>query len=251
MTTHLLAPQSGVIYGPVRSRRLGRSLGINLLSAGHKVCTFDCLYCQYGWTRCFSVHQARLPSVAEVSAAVAAALQALDEPPQWLTLAGNGEPTLHPDFPVLVDQLLRLRDRFSPASRTTILSNSSEVTDPAIRAALARLDGRIMKLDVADEQALRAYNRPAQRSFEQIVEGLARLENLTLQALFADGPAGNCSPEHCERWLRLVTDLAPQAVQLYTLDRSPPATDLGPAEPGRLDTMAQKLKAAGIPTQVY
>jgi len=119
-----LRPKEGITYGPVRSRRLGRSLGINLMPPRRKVCTFDCVYCQYGRTASFSVDSAEsgLPTVPEVAAAVELSLAGLAEPPEWLTFSGNGEPTLHPEFPAMVEAVDTLRDRLCPATGTAVLS---------------------------------------------------------------------------------------------------------------------------------
>jgi wyosine [tRNA(Phe)-imidazoG37] synthetase (radical SAM superfamily) len=250
----LLELKSEITYGPVSSRRLGRSLGINLLPARRKVCTFDCVYCQYGWTRCFDVAPvaSTLPSVEEMVAAVTAALKTLDPLPAWLTFSGNGEATLHPRFPEMVDALLRLRDRLSPGSLTAILSNSTQAGEPAIRAALARLDARIMKLDAGDEEMLRAYNRPAPGvSYGKMLDGLAALDDLTIQTLIAAGPGGNDASAHVERWLAQVRALSPSAVQLYTLDRSAPARSLRPAALEQLDAIADQLTSTGISATVY
>jgi wyosine [tRNA(Phe)-imidazoG37] synthetase (radical SAM superfamily) len=250
----LLELKPDITYGPVNSRRLGRSLGINLLPSRRKVCTFDCVYCQYGWTRCFDIDTAdyRLPEPEEVVAAVTEAISSLAEPPAWLTFSGNGEPTLHPRFAEMVDALLELRDRLVPQARTAILSNSSEVGNTDVRAALARLDARIMKLDAGDEATFRSYNRPAHRvRYEQVLDGLARLEDVTLQTLIASGPDGNDAPAHLEQWLERVTVLSPIDVQIYTLDRPVPATGLSSTAPEVLARLAEQLRGRGVPATVY
>jgi wyosine [tRNA(Phe)-imidazoG37] synthetase (radical SAM superfamily) len=251
----LLQPKDTIVYGPVRSRRLGRSLGINLLPAGRKLCSFDCQYCQYG----FAARVARIPSApgsfptpGRVVEAVAAALGELAEPPAWLTFSGNGEPTLHPRFTEVVDDIIALRDRMAPQARTAILSNSTRLADEGMRHALSRLDARIMKLDVGTEAGLRRFSQAAvSLSLESIVDGLARLADVTLQALFAGGPSGNLDAAEVAAWLEAVARIRPRAVQLYTLDREAPNAGLLRARPDQLHDIHARLSQRGIPATVY
>jgi len=246
--------QRGIVYGPVASRRLGRSLGVNLLPPRRKLCTFDCVYCQYGPTSSSGVSAlaGELPSVEEVVAAVEEALHRLPEPPAWLTFSGNGEPTLHPAFPDAVDAVIALRDRLCPGARTAVLSCSTEVRRPEVRAALARLDARIMKLDVGSEEALARYNRPARgATLAGILEGLGQLEGVTVQTLLAGGEDGNFSPADVDAWLDRVLALRPRAVQLYTLDRPTASRTLVPAPRPELEALAKRLRSEGIGAEVF
>ena len=249
----LLELKKGCVYGPVSSRRLGRSLGINVLPAARKVCTFDCQYCQYGWTRpdCLATADG-FPIVATVLAEMEAALARLPDPPAFLTFSGNGEPTLHPEFPGLVDGVIALRDRVVPSARTAILSNSTRVGDPAIRAALRRLDARIMKLDAGSQAVLDAFNQPLEPlGIDELVEGLRDLGDVTIQALFAGGPAGNHVPEHVAAWLARVERIRPVAVQVYTLDRDVPSRHLAPVPRPDLEAIAAALEARGIAATAF
>ncbi len=244
----------GAVYGPVASRRLGRSLGINLLPPRRKLCSFDCVYCQYGRTESRDVAgiENELPAVDVVLAAVEAALSRLDRPPEWLTFSGNGEPTLYPGFPEVVDGILELRDRVCPGTRTAVLSCSTEAARPEIRAALARLDARIMKLDVGSQALLDKYNRPAPGvTLDGIVAGLAGLEDVTLQALFAGGEDGNFTAANLKSWLNLVSRLRPREVQLYSLARSTAPADLRPLGRKELSAIAAMLDKEGIRATVY
>jgi wyosine [tRNA(Phe)-imidazoG37] synthetase (radical SAM superfamily) len=244
----------GMVYGPVASRRLGRSLGINLLPARDKRCRFDCVYCQYGaTTSCDASRLAgELPAVDQVIAAVEDALRRLPEQPAWLTFSGNGEPTLHPAFPAAVDAIVALRDRLCPQARTSVLSCSTEAGRPEVRSALARLDARIMKLDVGSEEALRRYNRPAAGvTLAGILEGLGQLEEVTLQTLLAGGADGNSTPADVDDWLERVLALRPRAVQLYTLARPTASRDLAPVTRAQLEAVAETLRAAGVGAEVY
>lgn len=255
----ILELKKGLTYGPVRSRRLGRSLGINLFPGDQKRCPFDCVYCQYGWTPRTAVHLDRevihLPTPGEVEAAVSRALESLPEPPAYLTFSGNGEPTLHPDFPEMVDRLVTLRNRLGGGMRTAVLSNSALVAETDIRAALARLDVRIMKLDCGTEEAFRRYNRPAPGlSLEGITEGLRSLaaeSSVTIQALFTGGADGNMASDNVSAWVERLRRVRPAVVQLYSLARGHPASDFRPASGSELERLAEAAGAAGASVTVF
>ena len=271
--------KDGIIYGPVSSRRLGRSLGINVLGAARKVCTFDCVYCQLRQPRAYAVdydsgvavckancHSCRftqaapgvdpgrheLPSVAEVLAAVEAAVRANPDL-QSLTLSGNGEPTLYPRFGDLVDGLVALRDRLCPMTAVSVLSNASVAARPSVRRALRKLDVRIMKLDAGDEDTFRALNRPCPGvALAGVVEGLRRLGAFTLQTLFVGGRPGNASAEQVEAWLVEVARLRPERIQIYSLDRLPAEGELVKLSREWLSEVAARARAAcGAEVGVY
>lgn len=244
----LVQLKEGIIYGPVKSRRLGRSLGINVLGAGRKICTFDCVYCQLRQARDYPVvYDCRTavcqrncadceftrPFAAEVSTphefpdvqtVLAAVEQALDEYTglDSLTLSGNGEPTVHPHFLGLVEALAAMRDRRCPGTAITVLSNAASLWRPSVRAALRRVDRRVMKLDAGSDDSLRRANRPCPgTSVEEIVEGLEALGDVTVQTLFFTGEHGNAAPGQVEAWYRALVRVRPVAVQVYSLDRVP------------------------------
>lgn len=220
----MLQLQRQIVYGPVRSRRLGGSLGINLLSTEVKVCSYNCLYCQYGWNEPPGPEGPRYPGVPEILESVEKALLMLPRPPAYITFSGNGEATLHPDFPSIVEGVTRIRHRIAPSSRTAILSNSSTVARREIRDALSRLDVRIMKLDAGNPETLRAYNQPSPDvEFDAVLEGLERLADVTIQALFTAGPLGNAGPDNVRDWIGRLIRIAPRTVQVYTLDRGYPS----------------------------
>jgi wyosine [tRNA(Phe)-imidazoG37] synthetase (radical SAM superfamily) len=248
----LLHPKAGIIYGPVPSRRLGLSLGINVLPFGQKYCTFDCAYCQYGWTERSPRQDDAFPPAADVLAAVEKALQAPAVVPAYLTFSGNGEPTTHPAFASIVEGVRALRDRLLPAAKLAVLSNSTCVSSANVREALARLDVRIMKLDAGTEPVFRRYSRPLTTcSLDEIVAGLTHLRDVTLQTLFAAGPGGNMEPAHVGAWIEKVVAIAPVAVQLHTLDRDWPSRELTPASPEALHAIAEALHDANCPATVY
>jgi len=246
--------QKDIIYGPVKSRRLGFSLGLNLLGPEAKQCTFNCVYCQYGWTPKAPGPGSPpgIPSSEEVLKALEEALTRLTSMPQYITFSGNGEPTLHPDFPGLVDGVIRLRDRLAPQSRVAVLSNSSTISRDEIYRALARLDVRIMKLDAGTEGTYRRFNRVmTDLDLEAIVRGLASLGQVTIQTLFAEGPSGNWSPAEIESWIDRLKAVGPESVQIYTLARSYPSPDIGAVGREDLERLGQRLREAGLDAAVY
>jgi wyosine [tRNA(Phe)-imidazoG37] synthetase (radical SAM superfamily) len=251
----VLELQGGVIYGPVNSRRLGRSLGINLLPASRKVCTFDCVYCQYGRAGAVSSTGAQggFPSVSTVLGEVERAIMRQQTPPDYLTFSGNGEPTLHPEFPEIMVEVLRLRHRLCPAARVAILSNSSTAQRPEIREAIGQLDDPIMKLDAGDPDTLSRINRPAPGvTLEKIVEGLAGIPHLIVQSMVIAGEPQNAEGEAQEAWLTTLARLSPEKVQIYTAER--PAAESGVRQVSRevLNSLAQRVQErTGIPVGAY
>jgi wyosine [tRNA(Phe)-imidazoG37] synthetase (radical SAM superfamily) len=251
----LLPLKDGFVYGPVRSRRLGASLGINVLPPGQKVCSFNCVYCQYGWTAPDLLDEGRkvdYPAPESVLIALGKALLSLPERPAYLTFSGHGEATLHPRFGELVDGVTVVRDRLARGARTAILSNSTRVGDAGVREALSRLDVRIMKLDAGTPAGMAAFNAPhAGVDLDAIVAGLAALPDVTLQSMFAGGLHGNLVPSEIEAWLEAVVAIRPCKVQLYSLDRATPSHELLPAGRSSLLAIAAALAGRGIPAEVY
>ncbi len=244
--------KTGILYGPVNSRRLGRSLGINLLPAGRKVCTFDCAYCQYGWTERSAGLASGFATPEAVVQSLEALLPTLPQPPAYLTFSGNGEPTLHPEFPAIVEAVIGIRDRLVPSARTAILSNSGTSGREDIRRSLRRLDVRIMKLDAGTEAVFSGFNRPlGGLTLKEIVDGLAEHGGVTVQSLWAGGPAGNYSEGEVEKWIERLRLVRPVEVQIYSLDRGWPDLWLAPLERRRLDAIGARLKAEGIPATVF
>ncbi len=273
----LLTLKKDIIYGPVDSRRLGASLGINLFPGTAKVCPFNCVYCQYGWTKERRVGKRRralIPAAKDVARAVEEALRALPSPPAYLTFSGNGEPTLHPDFPEIVEAVKAARDRVAPGAKTAILSNSALAGEERIRRTLAGLDVRIMKLDCGREEVFERYNGPAHGiTLESVTEGLAELSRLvpvTIQSLWTGGDGGNLrecstandsipSPPHPSLgpdsevggWIERLKGIRPAFVQVYSLDRDTPARNLRKLDRSELDDIASLARSAGIPASSF
>ena len=250
----MLPLQPGVIYGPIHSRRLGRSLGINLLSGNHKVCSFDCVYCHYGRTavKTLAPREKDLPGLDEVLRAVEQALQAHQEI-DYLTFSGNGEPTLHPHFVEIAAGVRRLRDRLRPGLKMAMLSNSTTAHLPHIRESLALLDVPIMKLDAGDPITLAGINRPAPLvRIEQIVKGLEVVPGLIIQSVLVDGRVANARGKAFEAWLAALGSIRPAAVQIYSTDRPVPEAGVERVPPAALQHIAGEIKRrTGLPATAY
>lgn len=256
----ILPLQPGIIYGPVRSRRLGLSLGINLLPTGYKLCSFNCLYCQYGWTSRPTLNPTReikdLPRPKEVFAALERSLDQIVSQKSRLdsiTFSGNGEPTLHPDLAEIVEGAKSLRDQILPQVKLAILSNSSTVGRREVRAALEMLDLRVMKLDAGSEELVRQLNHPVAPFYlGEIVSGLKQLRDVILQSLFIQGRVTNADPDSVELWLEKVREIQPVLVQVYTLDRFPPETRIWKVNPVTLQWITRQVHwRAGVEAEVY
>jgi wyosine [tRNA(Phe)-imidazoG37] synthetase (radical SAM superfamily) len=250
----MLPLKQRIIYGPVNSRRLGRSLGINLLPTGNKICSFDCIYCQYGCTQVKTLDPGSegFPELEDIIAAVETALTSGPDFDSF-TFSGNGEPTLHPHWPEIVEAVRQLRDRHRPAARLTLLSNSSTATRPAVRATLAQLEMPIMKLDAGDEATFSAINRPANGiRLEAIVEALAQMPGLTIQSLLVEGVPTNSAGPAFERWVSALARLKPVQVQIYSTDRPVPEAGVERVAPERLQQIAARVMAdTGLDVRAY
>lgn len=247
--------QETTVYGPIRSRRLGSSLGINVLPVSRKVCSSNCVYCQYGWTQPGVSREAlkRAPELlAEIRQAFARHAGA-GTPVDCITLAGNGEPTLHPDLEALVAGIKTLRDEFFPSAEVGILSDATQITRPTVRRALGQLDARYMKFDAADEGTWRRINLPlGGTDFAQMVAALRALPDIVLQSMFIQGSHDNTGEAHLDAWVRAVAAIRPRSVQVYTVDRGTAAEGITPVSLQALRAIAERLTAqTGVPAEVF
>ena len=244
------------IYGPVHSRRLGLSVGINLMPGDGKYCTFDCIYCECGYNHERLTHTPR-PTRHEVAQALEAQLQQLEaqgEHPDVLTFAGNGEPTAHPDFEAIVDDVAALRDRYCPQARLSVLSNATQIRRPEVRRALMKVDCNILKLDTVDDAYIARVNRPTSPAYRvaDIIRDMAAFGgHVIIQTLFMHGTmAGhdvtNTTPYYIEPWLAALQRIAPQEVMIYTIDRPTPDATLQKATHAELDDIRRQVEALGI-----
>jgi len=242
--------QTGIVYGPVRSRRLGLSLGVNLAPAGCKACNFNCSYCQYGWTR-FSASRG-WPRPAEVIQAVYRALA--DTPDvDHITVAGNGEPTLHPGFALIAEGLFHVRARRAPGAKLALLSNGSTLGRRDVFDSLSKFDVRSMKLDAGDSTTFRLMNAGG-IALGRLIADLASVGNLTLQSMFvqdAEGVIDNTTPFAIDAWIEAVERVRPLKVDVYSIARSPARQSLRRVAPVALDAIAARVVALGIPARAY
>lgn len=248
-----------IVFGPIHSRRLGNSLGVNILPQGGKICNFDCIYCECGWNKDGHKNN-RFPSLAEIIAAAEEYFRQLSDAGtevDSITFSGNGEPTLHPDFPKIAEAISSLRDRFLPDARISVLSNATNILRKDISEALMKIDNPILKIDSSDENIIRIINRPVGNySLESIVRAMECFNgNFILQTMFLK----NLDPEHpfdlscdtlAEEWVRLVLRLRPRLVMMYTLDRDTPSEYLEKVSAGRMKEIAAPIIAAGIKVQI-
>ena len=247
------------IFGPVHSRRLGVSLGINLLPADGKFCTFDCIYCECGFNADFRPHQ-KLPTREEVRQALEARLLDMQQngpKPDVLTFAGNGEPTAHPQFAGIMEDTLVLRDKYFPEAKVSVLSNSTFIHKPEVFDALNKVDNNILKLDTIDAAYINKVDRPTGHyDVKQVIERMKAFKgNLIVQTLFMKGlfegeNVDNTTDEYVLPWLEVVKEIAPRQVMIYTIDRETPAPDLLKATPEELDRIGDLVRGAGIPCSV-
>lgn len=245
------------IFGPVHSRRLGISLGINLMPADGKVCTFDCIYCECGFN---ADHRPRLkrPTREEVAAALERKLkemQADGQLPDVLTFAGNGEPTAHPQFAGIIDDTIRLRNAYCPEAKVSVLSNATMAMRPEVHKALERVDNNILKLDTVSQEYINKVNRPTYPTYDvrEIIEtirsfnGHAIVQTMFMRGTIDGQDVDNTGEEYVTPWLETIKYIAPRQVMIYTIDRETPDHDLKKASPETLNTIRDRVMAMGIP----
>ena len=239
------------VFGPIHSRRLGSSLGINLLPRHGKICNFDCIYCECGWNK-DGRGDSVLPTAAEVRSALEDKLSAcmLDGIPiDSITFSGDGEPTLNPEFPRIIDDTLRLRDAFYPSAKVSVLSNATRVHIPEVAAALKRVDNPILKIDAPTDELIARINHPAPGyRLERVLEALRGFQgDFVLQTMFLRSPDfDSASPEVLGGWMDIVRDLRPRKIMVYTIDRPTPAQNLEKFTPAQMRALVQPLVDEGF-----
>ena len=243
---------SSIIYGPIRSRRLGVSLGVNLMPTDAKLCTFDCVYCECGWNQ--PVSHPQLPTREEVRESLHSQLSTLNSPLDVITFSGNGEPTLHPEFLGIIQDTCALRDQYCPGAKISVLSNSTQLFREDVVEALRLCDNRILKLDSAITSTMRLIDKPINPSLtvEQIVERLSVFNgDFTLQTCFLTGEyegriIDNTTPEDLAAWYRAVDYLHPKQVMIYVIDRATPLKTLSKIPFDKMNEIAAPLREKGI-----
>jgi len=250
-----------IVFGPVKSRRLGVSLGINLLPVNRKICNFNCIYCECGWTSKSEASGKDLPSRQQVFEALERKLSQMNinnEAPDVITYAGNGEPTLHPEFPGIIDDSILLRNKYFPDARIAVLSNSTAISKPEIRKALLKVDQNILKLDSAFDLTIRIHNQPrVNMKVDELITNLAGFKGqLIVQTLFLRGTfrgqkIDNTTREELDAWLKALEIIKPAEVMIYTISRdTPEGGELERIPLAELKRIASLVNSLGIKTQV-
>ncbi|MBR4002080.1 MAG: radical SAM protein [Bacteroidales bacterium] len=243
------------VFGPIHSRRLGNSLGVNLLPRNGKVCNFDCIYCECGWNK-DGVGGEALPTAAQVRSALEDKLAALlldGTAIDSITFSGDGEPTLNPEFPRIIDDTLALRDTFCPGAKVSVLSNATRVHIPEVFDALSKVDNPIMKIDAPTNELVRLINNPAPGyDVASVVEALKRFKgDFCLQTMFLRSPAFHSdAPEVLDGWKAIVRELRPRQIMVYTIDRPTPQSGLDKFTPQQMRDAVSDLIKDGFNIQI-
>lgn len=248
------------IFGPIHSRRLGSSLGVNLSPRDGKVCTFDCLYCEAGFNA-QGPGKAGLPQRDEVARLLEAKLQQMKrdgEPLDVITFSGNGEPTMHPDFEGIIDDTIRLRDRYFPGVKISVLSNSTCLGREEVQRALRRVDNNILKLDSAITDTMRRIDRPANPSFtsEKVIEQIAGfgkqciVQTMLLRGSWDGAAIDNTTDEEINALIDAYRRIQPRQVMIYSIDRRTPAQSLEKIQLTELESIAGRIRREGIDVTV-
>ena len=245
--------REATVFGPIFSRRLGSSLGINLLPQEGKVCNFDCVYCECGWNK-DGLGDRVLPSAEDVRKALRSKLEecsAAGTPIDSITFSGDGEPTLNPEFPAIIDLTLELRDRYYPAAKVSVLSNATRIGQPGVFEALQKVDNPILKLDAPTDAQVELVNKPAgEYHVAQVVGQMARFGgNFVMQTMFLRGPGWE-SAQWTEGWMALVRQLKPREIMVYTIDRETPMKGLGKYTVEEMRSLVQPLIDEGFSIQI-
>jgi wyosine [tRNA(Phe)-imidazoG37] synthetase (radical SAM superfamily) len=248
-----------IIFGPVKSRRLGASLGINLLPSNGKFCNFNCIYCECGWSA-EPGRNTRLPSRSDIRVRLEEKLVEIGTsrgPLDRITFAGNGEPTIHPEFPGIIDDTIAIRDRLFPGVKIAVLSNATRLDRPEIFRALGKVDQNILKLDSALEETVKLLNQPPEDyRISRVIDGMMRFGGkFILQTLFVKGefdgiPVDNSSENEVNAWLEVVKKVNPEMVMIYTIDRDTPIQTIWKIKPEALDRIAGEVRKLGFKVQV-
>lgn len=243
------------VFGPIFSRRLGSSLGINLLPRDGKICNFDCIYCECGWNR-DGLGDRRMPTAQEVRSALEAKLRqtvADNVHVDSITFSGDGEPTLNPEFPQIIEDTLQLRDMLLPSAEVSVLSNATRIHVPEIFAALAKVDNPIMKIDAPTDEAVARINHPAPGySLRRTVEALRKFNgNFVLQTMFLKSPDFDSSePGQLAAWMDIVRELKPRRIMVYTIARPTPLEGLVKFTEEQMRDLVKPLTAEGFNIEI-
>lgn len=242
-----------IVFGPIRSRRLGSSLGVNILPSKGKLCNFDCVYCECGWNR-DGVSDRKFPSLAEVEEALESKILTLAAdgvPVDSITFSGNGEPTVNPDFPEIIDVVLRLRDRFYPSAKVSVLSNATMLDRNEVFEALRKVDNPILKIDAPNDALVTMINKPqGSYSLENVVARMAEFKgDFVLQTMFLRSPDFDLG-QTVEDWRNIVRRLKPRETMVYTIDRETPDKTLQKYTVEQMTEFVKPLQDEGYVIQI-
>jgi len=252
----VLPLQRGILYGPIDSRRLGKSLGINLMPRNYKLCSFNCVYCHYGLTdKCtmdLGKYVKDLPQFDDVVRAVEQAAKS-SMVFDYLTFSGNGEPTLHPRFADLVDEVVRIRDLHRPRVKVALLSNSTGLVYRSVRDSIPKIDLPVFKLDSGRGGKFKAMNRPAREvHFREVLDRLMSLGNICLQTVLIDGTPSNVGKEELSAYFKHVSRIKPREVHIYSIDRPVPNSKISLISPKELEKIAlQGRRETGVEIRAF
>lgn len=244
-----------IVFGPIFSRRLGSSLGVNLLPSKGKLCNFDCIYCECGWNK-DGAEDRRFPEYPEIEAALEEKMAKAAEDGTGvdsITFSGNGEPTMHPDFPKVIDLTLRLRDKYFPHAKVSVLSNATLIGREEVAQALMRVDNPILKIDASSDELIGKINKPVGTySLDAVVRNLKKFDGrFILQTMFLKSPDfDTAAPEALGRWMDIVRELRPREVMVYTIDRETPDKTLGKYTVEEMTEMVRPLVEEGFAIQI-
>lgn len=248
----------GVVYGPVQSRRLGLSLGINLLPIENKVCSFECVYCECGLTK--KGVAAKFPSFQKVEEEMTTCLRSLHEEGKHLdviTFAGNGEPTLYPHFEEVIDLTIRLRDQFHPNSKVSVLTNATRLGNESVVRALKKVDNNILKIDSAINSTAKLIDEPVDSHYdvEKVIEQMKQfngefiLQTMFLRGVVKGNKIDNTTNEEVEAWYEAVKKMSPKQIMIYSIDRETPYKELEKVSHEELEKIAEPLRKEGFDVQ--
>ncbi len=250
-----------LVFGPLQSRRLGISLGVNLMPKAGKICSFDCIYCECGWGDFQKESGLTRPNADAIEQALETRLKELhgtEIEPESITFSGNGEPTLHPQFPDIVDRVIRLRDLYCPKAVISVLTNGSRIGDNKVFAALNKVENNIVKLDGGSQACIEAINLPHYAfDLTEYIEQMKRFEGrLTIQTLFLRGTHNgkridNTTEEEVSLWIGHLKAIKPRRVMLYVIERATPEQDLEKLSKEELEDIAEKVRALDIEAEIY
>ena len=248
-----------IIFGPIHSRRLGLSLGVNLLPIDAKICSFDCIYCECGFNT--TMQDASIPTRAQVKESLETKLKEMlfeGQIPDVITFAGNGEPTLHADFEGIIDDTIILRDKYCHTAKVSVLSNSTRIHKPNVFNALNKVDNNILKFDTAIDRTLQLIDRPTGKQINvawfieylKKFEGRLIIQTMFLRGEFNDEKFDNTTEIEVEAWIKALEEIRPKQVMIYTIDRETPAQQLEKINADQLNSIANKARDRGFEVSV-